>query len=142
MPGICAAVPVPRWTTCTIMSRIAAAVSGLVACRQVCGCRRATPPPPGERTSLTSRGTGTAAQIPGVTVAGKTGTAELSANSKNYDAWFIFFAPAENPVVAGAVLVESQPNGFGGAVAAPIAKQIMQAILPPASNSKSGTNGH
>jgi peptidoglycan glycosyltransferase len=91
---------------------------------------------------VVQRGTGTAAQIPGVTVAGKTGTAELSANSKNYDAWFIFFAPAENPVVAGAVLVESQPNGFGGAIAAPIAKQIMQAILPQASNSNSGTNGH
>jgi peptidoglycan glycosyltransferase len=91
---------------------------------------------------VVQRGTGTAAQIPGVTVAGKTGTAELSANSKDYDAWFIFFAPAENPVVAGAVLVESQPNGFGGAIAAPIAKQIMQAILPQASNSNSGTNGH
>jgi peptidoglycan glycosyltransferase len=87
-------------------------------------------------------GTGTAAQIPGVTVAGKTGTAELSANSRYYDAWFIFFAPAENPVVAGAVLVEHQLNGFGGAVAAPIAKAIMQAILPQASNSKSGSNGH
>jgi peptidoglycan glycosyltransferase len=87
-------------------------------------------------------GTGTAAQIPGVTVAGKTGTAELSANSRYYDAWFIFFAPAENPVVAGAVLVEHQLNGFGGAVAAPIAKALMQAILPQTSNSKSGTNGH
>ncbi|HZQ66488.1 MAG TPA: penicillin-binding transpeptidase domain-containing protein [Gaiellaceae bacterium] len=91
---------------------------------------------------VVQRGTGTAAQIPGVIVAGKTGTAELSANSRNYDAWFIFFAPAENPVVAGAVVVENQPNGFGGAIAAPIAKQIMQAILPQASNSKSGTNGH
>jgi peptidoglycan glycosyltransferase len=91
---------------------------------------------------VVQRGTGTAAQIPGVAVAGKTGTAELSANSRSYDAWFIFFAPAENPVVAGAVVVENQPNGFGGAVAAPIAKAIMQAILPRASNSKSGTNGH
>jgi peptidoglycan glycosyltransferase len=79
---------------------------------------------------VVQRGTGTNAQIPGVTVAGKTGTAEISANSKNYDAWFIFFAPAEHPVVAGAVIVESQPNGFGGAVAAPIAKALMQATLP------------
>ena len=86
-------------------------------------------------------GTGTAAQIPGITVAGKTGTAEIC-DCPYYDAWFIFFAPAENPVVAGAVLVEHQLNGFGGAIAAPIAKQLMQAILPPASNSKSGTNGH
>jgi peptidoglycan glycosyltransferase len=86
---------------------------------------------------VVQRGTGTNAQIPGVTVAGKTGTAEISANSKNYDAWFIFFAPAEHPVVAGAVIVESQPNGFGGAVAAPIAKALMQATLPIAS--KAGT---
>ena len=85
---------------------------------------------------VVQRGTGTAAQISGVTVAGKTGTAELSANSNIYDAWFIFFAPAENPVVAGAVVVENQPHGFGGAIAAPIAKAIMQAILPTTSNSK------
>jgi len=91
---------------------------------------------------VVQRGTGTAAQIPGVNVAGKTGTAELSANSKIYDAWFIFFAPAENPVVAGAVVVENQPNGFGGAISAPIAKQLMQAILQPASNSKPVKNGH
>ena len=51
-----------------------------------------------------------------------------------YDAWFIFFAPAENPTIAGAVVVESQLNGFGGSVSAPIAKAIMQAILPPSSN--------
>ncbi len=85
---------------------------------------------------VVQRGTGTAAQIPGVTVAGKTGTAELAAGSNVYDAWFIFFAPAENPVVAGAVVVENQPNGFGGAIAAPIARAIMQAILPPTSNGK------
>jgi penicillin-binding protein A len=91
--------------------------------------------------SVVQAGTGTAAQIPGVTVAGKTGTAEIC-DCPYYDAWFIFFAPAENPVVAGAVLVEHQLNGFGGAIAAPIAKQIMQAILPPASNSNPGTNGH
>ncbi len=76
-----------------------------------------------------------AAQIPGVTVAGKTGTAETG-DCSYYDAWFIFFAPAEHPVVAGAVVVENQLNGFGGAIAAPIAKAIMQAILPAASNAK------
>ena len=82
-------------------------------------------------------GTGTQAQIPGVEVAGKTGTAEIC-NCRIYDAWFIFFAPANDPKVAGAVVVEHVPNGFGGAVAAPIAKQLMQAILPGASNTKSG----
>jgi peptidoglycan glycosyltransferase len=82
--------------------------------------------------SVVQAGTGTSAQIPGVTVAGKTGTAETGENHV-YDAWFIFFAPAVHPVVAGAVVVESQLNGFGGAIAAPIAKAIMQAILPAAS---------
>jgi peptidoglycan glycosyltransferase len=77
-------------------------------------------------------GTGTAAQIPGVKVAGKTGTAE-TAEHNVYTAWFIFFAPADNPTVAGAIAVEHQLNGFGGAVAAPIAKQLMQALLPQAS---------
>jgi peptidoglycan glycosyltransferase len=90
-------------------------------------------------------GTGTAAQIPGVVVAGKTGTAETS-RAHVYDAWFIFFAPADDPTVAGAVVIENQLNGFGGAVAAPIAKQLMQAILPSTSNSTSqssnSTNGH
>jgi peptidoglycan glycosyltransferase len=78
-------------------------------------------------------GTGTNAQIPGVVVGGKTGTAETGVPNV-YDAWFIFFAPAVHPVVAGAVVVEDQLNGFGGAIAAPIAKQLMQAILPAASN--------
>ncbi len=77
-------------------------------------------------------GTGTAAQIPGVKVAGKTGTAETGQNNV-YTAWFIFFAPADNPTVAGAIAVEHQLNGFGGAIAAPIAKQLMQALLPQAS---------
>ena len=77
-------------------------------------------------------GTGTAAQISGVKVAGKTGTAETGQNHI-YTAWFIFFAPADDPTIAGAVVVEHQLNGFGGAVSAPIAKQLMQAILPAAS---------
>ena len=59
-----------------------------------------------------------------------------------YDAWFIFFAPADDPVVAGAVVVEYQNNGFGGAIAAPIAKQLMQAILPPTANQSTGSLGH
>ncbi|HZQ82845.1 MAG TPA: penicillin-binding transpeptidase domain-containing protein [Gaiellaceae bacterium] len=82
--------------------------------------------------AVVTGGTGTSAQIPGVKVAGKTGTAETGVG-RIYDAWFIFFAPADNPVVAGAVVVEHSDNGFGGSVSAPIAKQLMQAILPPAS---------
>jgi penicillin-binding protein A len=74
-------------------------------------------------------GTGTAAAIPGVQVAGKTGTAETGIDHV-YTAWFVAFAPADNPQVAVAVVLEKQLNGFGGAVAAPIAKQVMQALLP------------
>jgi penicillin-binding protein A len=79
--------------------------------------------------AVVTGGTGTAAQIPGVKVAGKTGTAETGID-RVYDAWFIFFAPADDPTVAGAVVVEHSDNGFGGSVSAPIAKQLMQAILP------------
>ncbi len=73
-------------------------------------------------------GTGTSAQIPGIKVAGKTGTAETGTPNV-YTAWFIAFAPAENPQVAVAVVLEKQLNGFGGAVSAPIAKQVIQALL-------------
>jgi penicillin-binding protein A len=82
--------------------------------------------------AVVTGGTGGSAQIPGIKVAGKTGTAETGLNHV-YDAWFIFFAPADNPQVAGAVVVEHAVNGFGGSVSAPIAKQLMQAMLPGAS---------
>jgi penicillin-binding protein A len=77
-------------------------------------------------------GTGTAAQISGIQVAGKTGTAETGASGR-YTSWFIAFAPADNPRVAVAVVLENQ-TGFGGQVAAPIARAIMQAILAGGSN--------
>jgi peptidoglycan glycosyltransferase len=73
-------------------------------------------------------GTGTAAQIPGVAVAGKTGTAETNVPNY-YNAWFVAFAPATNPQVAVAVVVEKQLNGFGGSVSAPIAKDILESLL-------------
>ena len=73
-------------------------------------------------------GTGTAAQIPGVPVAGKTGTAETGVDHV-YTAWFVCFAPVQNANVAVAVVLEKQLNGFGGAVSAPIAKQVMEALL-------------
>jgi penicillin-binding protein A len=77
-------------------------------------------------------GTGTAAQIPGVAVAGKTGTAETGIDGR-YTSWFISFAPADHPRVAVAVVLQDQ-TGFGGQVAAPIAKAVMQAILAGKSN--------
>jgi penicillin-binding protein A len=72
-------------------------------------------------------GTGTAAQIPGFSVAGKTGTAETGVNHVN-TTWFIAFAPVESPRVAVAVVLERQ-QGTGGTTAAPIAKAIMEALL-------------
>ena len=81
---------------------------------------------------VVKNGTGTAAQIPGVEVAGKTGTAQHGADTTPH-AWFIAFAPAENPVVAVAVLVENGgalgSDATGGRVAAPIAAQVMKAVL-------------
>ncbi len=73
-------------------------------------------------------GTGTAAQIPGVPVAGKTGTAETSVPGV-YNAWFVAFAPANNPRYVVAVVVEKQLNGFGGSISAPIAKAMIQNLL-------------
>ncbi len=72
-------------------------------------------------------GTGTAAALPGISVAGKTGTAENGPNQPN-TTWFICFAPAENPRVAVAVVLERQ-SGTGGTTAAPIAKAIMEALI-------------
>jgi peptidoglycan glycosyltransferase len=74
---------------------------------------------------------GTAASVgfpSSLKVAGKTGTAELGLGSV-YDAWFVCFAPADNPRYVVAVVVEKQPNGFGASVAAPIAKAILEKLL-------------
>jgi peptidoglycan glycosyltransferase len=73
-------------------------------------------------------GTGTKAQIPGIKVAGKTGTAETEFGKKINNVWFIGFAPADNPRVAVAVTVKGV-QGFGGDFAAPIAKDLMQELL-------------
>jgi peptidoglycan glycosyltransferase len=79
------------------------------------------------------RGTGTAARIPGAVVGGKTGTAETGVAGTN-NAWFIAFAGRERPQVAIAVVLEQQ-NGTGGVLAAPIAREVMQALLPGTANS-------
>jgi peptidoglycan glycosyltransferase len=62
-----------------------------------------------------------------VPTAGKTGTAETGIRGRN-TTWFIAFAPVENPRVAVAVVLERQ-SGTGGTTAAPIARQIMQALI-------------
>ncbi|HEX5584462.1 penicillin-binding protein 2 [Gaiella sp.] len=84
--------------------------------------------------SVVQAGTGTAAQIPGFRVGGKTGTAETGRDGVN-TTWFIAFAGREGsrPQVAVAVALENQ-SLTGGVTAAPIAKQVMEAILRPAAN--------
>ena len=76
-------------------------------------------------------GTGTNAAIPGVSVAGKTGTAERGEDDLPI-AWFTSFAPAENPQVAVAVVIEDageESDISGGRLAAPVARDVMQAVL-------------
>jgi peptidoglycan glycosyltransferase len=81
---------------------------------------------------VVNQGTGHNAQIPGVQVAGKTGTAQSDPKRKPF-AWFTSFAPVDNPTVAVAVIVEDadipRSDIAGGRVAAPIAKAVMQAAL-------------
>jgi peptidoglycan glycosyltransferase len=75
---------------------------------------------------VVSDGSGRRAKIKRVTVAGKTGTAEVGKGQPT-NAWFIAFAPAENPTVAIAIVIEG--GGVGGKVAAPAAKPVIQAAL-------------
>ncbi len=83
------------------------------------------------RVGVVNEGTGHAARIPGVEVAGKTGTAQSIAHSDSArgqdHAWFASFAPVDDPQVVVVVLVEH--GGKGGQVAAPIARQIYQSIF-------------
>lgn len=78
--------------------------------------------------AVVNEGTGTSAQIPGVQVAGKTGTAETQVGSALNNVWFIAFAPAKDPRVAVAVTLKGVP-GQGAAFAAPVAKKVMEALL-------------
>jgi len=84
--------------------------------------------------SAVQGGTGTAAQISGYRIGGKTGTAETGVQGQN-TTWFIAFAglPGERPQVAIAVALERQ-SLTGGATAAPIARAVMEALLKPAAN--------
>jgi len=78
--------------------------------------------------AVVNEGTGTSAQIPGVQVAGKTGTAETQIGASINDVWFIAFAPAANPTIAIAATLRGVP-GQGAAYAAPIAKRVMESLL-------------
>ncbi len=101
-----------EWTTCMSPTTAAALTSMMV--------------------DVVNQGTGTNAQINGVEVAGKTGTAQTT-DGEHPHAWFIAFAPANAPKYAVAVIVEhggnAQSEATGGAVAAPIARDVLQNLL-------------
>jgi peptidoglycan glycosyltransferase len=79
---------------------------------------------------VVEEGTGTAAALSGVPVAGKTGTAEVGEFREFTQPWFIAFAPVDDPRIAIAVTLERQaPGSQGGTVAAPIAANVLQALL-------------
>lgn len=82
--------------------------------------------------SVVSEGTGNKAYIPGYRIGGKTATSEkLPRRSGKYIASFLTFAPAENPQVLSLVLInEPQGNYYGGSVAGPVMKELLQNILP------------
>lgn len=91
----------------------------------------ATSPEVAEQVTIAMRkvvtaGSGARASVSGVDVAGKTGTAEVG-DGKPTNAWFIAFAPADNPTVAMAIMLEG--GGVGGRVAAPAAKPVLKAAL-------------
>ena len=83
--------------------------------------------------AVVREGTGTAAALPGIDVAGKTGTAELrptagaAPDPSNTDAWFVAFAPASSPRVAVGVMLVGA--GAGGAAAAPVAREVLGSAL-------------
>jgi peptidoglycan glycosyltransferase len=80
--------------------------------------------------SVVEEGTGTPAQLNGITVAGKTGTASIGVQGSNLtEPWFIGFAPINDPKVAVAVTIDQTQGGFGGTVAAPIAAKLIQTLL-------------
>jgi peptidoglycan glycosyltransferase len=82
---------------------------------------------------VVQNGSGTAARISGVQVAGKTGTAQTGRDDEAPHAWFTAFAPADAPQVAVAVVVENGGavgnEATGGKVAAPVAKAVIEAVL-------------
>jgi len=83
---------------------------------------------------VVNEGTGARAKVAGIPIAGKTGTAQVVRKGEGKGqtdlkdhGWFVSFAPVDNPQIAVVVLVEN--GGFGGQVAAPVAKAVYEAAL-------------
>jgi peptidoglycan glycosyltransferase len=80
-------------------------------------------------TNVTEEGTAAGLTVGGQSFAGKTGTAEIDPEAGINRPWFIGFAPADDPQVAVAVMLERCQDCFGGTVAGPIATQVMESLL-------------
>ncbi|OMH34150.1 penicillin-binding protein 2 [Tersicoccus sp. Bi-70] len=78
--------------------------------------------------NVVDKGIASGAAVPGVKVAGKTGTAELSAQGLN-NAWFTGFAPADDPKIAVAIVVENVDVATGVSLTSPTAKKLFEAVL-------------
>jgi peptidoglycan glycosyltransferase len=80
-------------------------------------------------THVTEEGTAAGLTVQGASFAGKTGTAEIDIENSINRPWFIGFAPADDPQIAIAVMLERCEGCFGGTVAGPIATQVMEDLL-------------
>jgi penicillin-binding protein A len=80
-------------------------------------------------TSVAEEGTASGLSVAGATLAGKTGTAEIDIDAGINQAWFIGFAPADDPQIAVAATVERCQGCFGGDTAGPIATDVMESLL-------------
>jgi penicillin-binding protein A len=80
-------------------------------------------------TNVAEEGTASGLSVAGATLAGKTGTAEINVETGLNQAWFIGFAPAEDPQIAVAATIERCQGCFGGETAGPIATDVMGSLL-------------
>jgi cell division protein FtsI/penicillin-binding protein 2 len=91
------------------------------------------------RVVASDRGTGTAARVPGVQVAGKTGSAQRKPSDEKTHAWFTCFAPFESPKYVCTIFVAL--SGYGGEISAPIAGAVMAKLFSNASTDDQGPEG-
>jgi peptidoglycan glycosyltransferase len=80
-------------------------------------------------THVTEEGTAAGLTVQGISFAGKTGTAEIDVENDIARPWFIGFAPADDPQIAVAVMLERCQSCFGGDTAGPVATQVMEDLL-------------